>query len=473
MPEAQPQARDLYERQGKPALAKAWYEKAAAQGFARAQFTLASLIDSGLAGVRNHARVLELLAAAGGGLVAGVSFASKEQQQVEIISPDAAAPLPRPADGKVVVEAEPGPSTVVARVLAPAGLVSVKVNGQEQKVDEQGFLNIPVVVGEKKTELVIQAQDKAGANAQAQIAMVQRARLPVAAAAPASAASAVLTAAASAPAVPASGAAPDVSGDAAAKAARAAAYASLLKGKRHALVIANQAYRHWPKLDTPLSDAQAVSEALKRQFGFQVTVLQNATRQQMLAALSKLRNQVGADDQVLVYYAGHGEMDQDTARGYWIPVDGQEKDIAQWVSVIDVTDQLAAMPARHVMVIADSCYSGTLTRSLVPQIDQALSVPQRQGPLEYMARQRVRVAMTSGGFEPVVDGGSVGHSLFARSLLDMMAQVKAPVTAQELYQAVSSRFARLAQRLRINQQPQYAPIGFAGHEAGDFVLVPI
>jgi uncharacterized protein len=471
VPDAQSQVGELYERQGKPALAKAWYGKAAAQGFARAQFTLASLIDAGLAGPRNQARVLELLAAAGGGLVAGVSFASKEQPQVEIVSPDAAAPLPRPADGKLTVEAEPGPTTVVARVLAPAGLVSVKVNGQEQKLDEQGFLNIPVVVGDKKTELLIQAQDKAGAGAQAKVALVQRARMPAAGpasgASAANAASAVLSAAV--PAVAATSAAdPD-----AAKAARAAAYASLLKGKRHALVIANQAYRHWPKLDTPLADAQAVSEALKRQFGFQVTVLQNATRQQMLAALSKLRNQVGADDQVLVYYAGHGEMDQDTARGYWIPVDGQEKDIAQWVSVIDVTDQLAAMPARHVMVIADSCYSGTLTRSLVPQVDQALSVPQRQGPLEYMARQRVRVAMTSGGFEPVVDGGSVGHSLFARSLLDMMAQVKAPVTAQELYQAVSSRFARLAQRLRITQQPQYAPIGFAGHEAGDFVLVPI
>jgi uncharacterized caspase-like protein len=466
IPDAQSTVGELYERQGKPALAKAWYEKAAAQGLARAQFTLASLIDSGLAGARNQARVLELLAAAGGGLVAGVTFANKEPTHVEFVSPDAAAPLPRPADGKLQVEADAGPTTVVARVVAPAGLASVKVNGQEQKTDEQGFLSIPVVVGDKKTELLIQAQDKAGGTAQAQLAMVQRARLPVAAAsAPsaAGAASAVLSAAALAPVV----------SPAATEASKAAAYAALLKGKRLALVIANQAYRHWPKLDTPLADAQAVSEALKQHFGFQVTLLQNATRQQMLAALSRLRNQTGPDDQVLVYYAGHGEMDQDTARGYWIPVDGQEKDIAQWVSVIDVTDQLAAMPARHVMVIADSCYSGTLTRSLIPQIDQALSVPQRQGPLEYMARQRVRVAMTSGGFEPVVDGGSVGHSLFARSLLDMMAQVKAPVTAQELYQAVSTRFSRLAQRLRIQQQPQYAPIGFAGHEAGDFVLVPI
>jgi len=42
-----------------------------------------------------------------------------------------------------------------------------------------------------------------------------------------------------------------------------------------------------------------------------------------------------------------------------------------------------------------------------------------------------------------------------------------------LYQSVSARFAHLAQRLKIQQKPQYAPIGFAGHEAGDFVFSPI
>ncbi|MBC7954584.1 MAG: caspase family protein, partial [Cytophagales bacterium] len=239
------------------------------------------------------------------------------------------------------------------------------------------------------------------------------------------------------------------------------------------LVVANQQYQHWVKLDTPRSDAQAVAAVLKQRFGFEVTLLQDATRQQLLAALSRLRQQVGPQDQVVVYYAGHGQMDSVTARGYWIPVDGDEKDLAQWVSVIDVTDQLSAMTARHVLVIADSCYSGTLTRSLVPAVDQALTLEQRMGPLKQLSKQRARVAMTSGGLEPVVDGGSVEHSLFARSLLDVLARVSSPVAAQELHNAVAARFAHLARRLKIQQQPQYAPIGFAGHEAGDFVFSPI
>jgi uncharacterized caspase-like protein len=246
----------------------------------------------------------------------------------------------------------------------------------------------------------------------------------------------------------------------------------LLPGKRLALVIANQQYQHWGKLDTPRADAKSVAAILKDRFGFNVTELHDATRQQLLAALGNLRRQVGPQDQVVVYYAGHGQMDEVTARGYWIPVDGAAKDLAQWVSVIDVTDQLAAMSARHVLVIADSCYSGTLTRSLVPAVDQALTQEQRLAPLKQLSKQRARLAMTSGGLEPVVDGGSVEHSLFARSLLDVLAQVRAPLAAQELHAAVAARFAHLARRLKIRQQPQYGPIGFAGHEAGDFVFAP-
>lgn len=435
VPEAQATVGELYERQGQYGLAKAWYEKAAAQGLARAQFGLAAMLDRGLGMSRNTVRAVELLTAAGGGAVAGLVYSDRERPQVTFVTPTAAAPLPRPTDGRVVVEADAGPATVIARVVAPAGLAFVKVNGQAQPPDEQGFLSIPVTVGEAQAEVLVQAQDRDGVMAQAQLAMAQRSAHPEAM-----------------PTTPS---------------------AALLKGRRLAMVVANQAYQHWPRLDTPMADAQSVSEALHKRFGFDVTLLQNATRQQLLAALNRLRMQAGPEDQVVVYYAGHGQMDPVTARGYWIPVDGDDKDIAQWVSVIDVTDQLAAMQARHVMVIADSCYSGTLTRSLIPQVDQALSAAQRQGPLSHLAKQRVRVAMTSGGLEPVVDGGSVDHSLFARSLLDMLDQVNAPVSAQELFQGVQARFAHLARRLSIAQQPQYAPIGFAGHEAGDFVLVPM
>jgi uncharacterized protein len=175
---------------------------------------------------------------------------------------------------------------------------------------------------------------------------------------------------------------------------------------------------------------------------------------------------------VLIYYAGHGEIDGVTQRGYWIPVDGEQRNVANWISIIDVTDQLAAMPARSVFVIADSCYSGTLTRSAVPEIDQALSEEAQRTAMGQLQKNRSRIAMTSGGLEPVVDGGGGRFSIFARSLIDVLENLREPVQAQQLFGAVNARFAHLAQRLRLTQQPEYAPIRFAGHESGDFVLAP-
>lgn len=447
--EAQTTVGELFEQRGNRAMAQSWYEKAAAQGDTRAMLSLAGLLlNTGAAAGGLHStasleafqRAGDLVSKATGGLVAGLALARSEPLRVDFVSPVGATPLPQTSREKLVVEHPGGALDVVVRVAAPAGLKSLKVNGQTQSPDAQGLVNIPVTVGSGKTSVIVDAEDAAGSRAHAELALLQRAAAPTAA---------------KAPAVPATPAAP------------------LPPGKRHALVIANQQYQRWTKLDTPRADAQAVAAVLKERFGFQTTVVEDVTRQQLLAALSRLRQQVGPQDQVVVYYAGHGQMDSVTARGYWIPVDGDEKDLSQWVSVIDVTDQLSAMSARHVLVIADSCYSGTLTRSLVPSIDQALTLEQRTGPLKQLSAQRARVAMTSGGLEPVVDGGGVNHSLFARSLLDVLNQVNAPVAAQELHGAVAARFAHLGRRLKVQQQPQYAPIGFAGHEAGDFVFAPI
>lgn len=459
VPAAQTSLAELLDQRGDRAEAQSWYEKAAAQGSARALIGLAGFLEKGamlaaaqgLSSFDAYRRVGDLVQKATGGLVAGLSIQRAERLHVDVVSPLGAMPLPRRAGAPITLESAPGPLEVVVRVASANGVKSVRVNGQPQTTDAQGLLSIPLTVDSTPSTVLVQAEDEVGAQAQAELKLVQRSA-PLAAGAAASPASAVLAATPPVESPP---------------------LAPLLGGKRHALVIANQQYHHWTKLDTPSADARAVASVLKQRFGFGVTLLQDVTRQQLLSALGKLRREVGPQDQVVVYYAGHGQMDAVTARGYWIPVDGDEKDIAQWVSVIDVTDQLSAMSARHVLVIADSCYSGTLTRSLVPSVDKALTLEQRLGPLRQLSQQRARVAMTSGGMEPVVDGGSIDHSLFARSLIDVLGQVRSPMAAQELHGAVAARFAHLARRLKIPQQPQYAPIGFAGHEAGDFVFAPI
>ena len=451
VPDAQATVGEAYERQGQAKLAQVWYEKAAAQGVARAQMQLANLAlqqsPQGTSASSGSSRAAELItAAAGGALMAGLILRTQEPPRIDLVAPDQSVVLPRPSRGHYTLTLPGGPSTLVARITAPAGLSKVEVNGKAQQPDAQGLLSVPVTLPTQPSAvgnaLDIQVTDQQGLAARAQLDLVLRSTEPDARAA-------------------------------VAQPAKASDPSPLPTGRRLALVIANQAYQHWPRLSTATADGEAIADMLRQRFGYQVSMVRDGSRQQMLSALQSLRQAAGPQDQILIYYAGHGQMDPVTARGYWIPVDGDEKDITRWVSVIDVTDQLSAMQARHVLVVADSCYAGTMMRSLLPQVDEALTAEQRRAPLRFLAERRARVALTSGGLEPVVDGGSVDHSLFARSLLDVLGQVQGPVAAQELFGAVSSRFAYLGRRLNVQQQPQYAPIGFAGHEAGDFVLAPL
>lgn len=202
-------------------------------------------------------------------------------------------------------------------------------------------------------------------------------------------------------------------------------------------------------------------------------MLNDATRRDTLTALNNLRGKLTPRDNLLVFYAGHGEIDPVTQRGYWIPVDGERGNRANWVSVVDITDQLNAMSAKQILVVADSCYSGTMTRSALPQAEAALAEDARLAAIRNFVRVRARVALTSGGLEPVVDGGAGRNSIFVKSLIEVLGAVREPMEARRLYGELAARFLLRAQRLHVRQHPDYAPIKFAGHEAGDFLFVPV
>ncbi len=133
-------------------------------------------------------------------------------------------------------------------------------------------------------------------------------------------------------------------------------------GRYHALVIGNNDYQHLPKLNTAVGDAEAVATLLEDKYGFQVTKLTNATRRDITGAFNRLRQTLTEKDNLLVYYAGHGVLDEEAAAGYWQPVDARSDDDTNWFSNTRLTSYLRAMSAQHVMVVADSCYSGRRVR---------------------------------------------------------------------------------------------------------------
>jgi hypothetical protein len=233
-------------------------------------------------------------------------------------------------------------------------------------------------------------------------------------------------------------------------------------------VIGNNAYTSLPRLKTAEADARVVAALLKDAYGFETKLLLNATRSQIVSALASYRLMVEPDANLLIYYAGHGINDKEADKAYWLPIDANRDDSSNWIIADEITTGIKVIPARHVLVISDSCYSGTLTRGL----SEALPRPtEREQFLKRMAAGRSRTLMASGGDEPVADGGGGGqHSIFATALLRGLREMdKGQFTAAELFRY----HVEEAVAGRANQTPEYNPLRNSGHEAGDFVFVRV
>jgi len=72
----------------------------------------------------------------------------------------------------------------------------------------------------------------------------------------------------------------------------------------------------------------------------------------------------------------------------------------------------------------------------------------------------------------VLDSGGGGHSIFARAFLDVLQNNDDVLEGYRLYRKVHQRVKQIAARLNVEQDPQYSPIKFAGHEAGEFFFLP-
>ncbi len=229
-------------------------------------------------------------------------------------------------------------------------------------------------------------------------------------------------------------------------------------GRHHALVIGINAYESLPRLETAINDARAIGEVLERSYGYNVRLLLDATRADIIRALDGYRKSLTDKDNLLIYYAGHGYLDTESDRGFWLPVDASGDTQVSWLSNVTITDTLKAIEAKHAMLIVDSCYSGTLTRGL----KVTLRGPEAERKL---AQKRVRVVLTSGGLEPVVDGGGGNHSVFAKAVLEALRSNKGKMRGTELALQI-----RRPVMLAANQTPDYSDLRFAGHEGGDFVF---
>ena len=232
--------------------------------------------------------------------------------------------------------------------------------------------------------------------------------------------------------------------------------------RKIALMIGNNAYRSpIPNLETAINDVSAIGTALRDRLGYEVKVVENAGRKEIVAALNELIRTTGRDDSVMVMYAGHGYLDKNTQNGYWIPADASAANPDKWISNETITRALRNIPAKQVMLVSDSCYSGSLTKE-GKKID-TVGVSREQ-----MLTRRSVLAFSSGGEEPVSDEGRDNHSIFAWNVIQSLKQMKDETSGQQLHATIKEAVTK-----EFPQAPQYGVVISAGHsEGGEYLLTP-
>lgn len=311
--------------------------------------------------------------------------------------------------------------SIVGRAIDESGLSQVKINGQVVKWDEFGNFQQEITLISGDNEIAIVAMDIHGNQT------IQRFSIPH-------------------------------------SSKTLATKQSVVTGRYHALVIGNNQYWHLPKLKTAKTDALAVSNQLRQQFGFETTLLLDAKKTEISRAFNRLRKKLGPQDNFLVYYAGHGYFDNTVNKAYWLPVDADKDDDTNWIIADTITANIQRFSSNHVLVIADSCYSGTLTRS--SRMDMSAR-GDRTHFIRQMTTRRSRTLMASGGNEPVSDSGGGRHSVFAAALLQgLQKEEKLTFTAEELFY----RFIKENVAGKSAQVPAYHIIRNSGHDGGDFVF---
>jgi hypothetical protein len=233
---------------------------------------------------------------------------------------------------------------------------------------------------------------------------------------------------------------------------------SYLDGSYYALVISVEKYNN-PKIQSlknPRQDSEQLVQALTELYTFEkekVHKLANPTRREIIAKFKELNDHIKPKDLLLVFYAGHGIYDETIKQGYWLPKDADPEIKSEWISNSDLRDMLNNCKANHILVISDSCFSGSLR--LTEGLPRAY---------ETIMSQKSRKLMSSGALKAVPD-----ESVFIKYLVAELRRNKDNyLLAPNLYNKIREN---VINNSPVDQTPLFGPIQSAGDEGGDFIFI--
>jgi hypothetical protein len=232
-------------------------------------------------------------------------------------------------------------------------------------------------------------------------------------------------------------------------------------GNYYALIIGVSTYLNSQlNLDRPEKDARELRNVLTNHYLFDrkdVTLLLSPSRQDILKELVRYRKRLDQQDNLMIFYAGHGYWDEDARQGYWWPADATPDDPTFWLSNSDLRDQIRGIKTAHTLVVSDACFSGGILKTR-----DAGEIRKAPPEIILLYKRPSRRAITSGSLSAVPD-----QSVFFDYLKDKM------VENSEKYISSQALFDRIRQSVIHNSMvvPQDGVILDTGDEGGDFIFI--
>ena len=230
-------------------------------------------------------------------------------------------------------------------------------------------------------------------------------------------------------------------------------------GKNFAIIIGISLYPDpiIPDLFYPIKDAMRVKEVLIANYTFEtnnVLLLENPPKERIIKTLDSLTRVITPDDNLLIFYAGHGTWNEKSSMGYWLPSDAAAKIYDNWLMNSIITSYVSQCNARHTLVIADACFGGSIfrTRAFKSEEEKAISE---------LYSKTSKKAMTSGDLTEVPD-----KSVFVQNFIFLLSENKDDyLSSEKLFFNIKPKVVNT-----IDLIPQFGIIKNAGDQGGDYIF---
>lgn len=136
-------------------------------------------------------------------------------------------------------------------------------------------------------------------------------------------------------------------------------------GKQYLVVIALDKYKNRLPLQDRVKDAKDIRKLLYTKYEVDELLELydfDATFKNINDIFLRLQREIKKDDSVLIYYSGHGFVDNKSSDVYWLPYDAGINEYVKelWLSSNDIIKNLNRINAKQIFIISDSCFNTNL-----------------------------------------------------------------------------------------------------------------